>query len=279
MKDVRACGPAVTATAIVIAASLILGPAPDARAASRWAPPGTLAADSIHVDSTAVPVPSGAAPAPSTPAPARIELAPAQPVPAPSLGVKTKKVRAPRVKKERPAPHVHRPEDGPWDAHALWVSVRVGYNKATYRTAGDGNVGLGFGVNRMLNTGWGLAGTVERNVVGKFEDATESEVPFTIELDRHLKWGDAFRPYFGFGGGTWYHKFSKTTGDRSNVSGGGFFAIGGNAVVSPHGLIGLDVRLATVTKLGEDPPPDPVFGPQDKTTTRFSIKLTGSVTY
>ena len=288
MKDVRVSGRWLVAATIVIAAFPGIAPAPAARASSRWITPGTLAADSTHVDSTsthvdstAVPVPSTAAPAPapSASAPAKIELAPAAPVPTPSLGGKTKKVRAPKVKKEKPPPHVHRPEDGPWDSHALWVSGRAGYNKATYRTAGDGNLGWGFGVTRMINTGWSLGGLVERNVLGRFDDATESEVPFTVELDRHLKWGDAFRPYFGFGGGTYYHKFSNTTADRSDVCGGVLVTVGGNAVISPHGLIGIDARVASVTRLGDEPPPDPVFGVQKKTTTRYGIKMTASVTY
>jgi hypothetical protein len=241
----------------------------------------SLAADSIRIDSTSV-SPARIEPSKIEPAktePAKVELAPVTaPTAAPS-GKKAKKTRRPKAPKEKRVPHVHTPDAGPWDTGALWVTVRAGYNKATYRTAGDGNFGWGFGATHMLNTGWALSGLTERNVLGKFANSSESEIPFTLELDRHLKWGDVFRPYFGFGGGTYYHKFSKTTADRSEVRGGGFVAIGGNAVVSPHGMIGLDGRVAFVSSRKGQPPVDPVFGVQKQTTTRVSFKVGWSVTY
>ena len=288
MKHVRVTRPeGFAAGAIMIAAAIAFTSTPARSAPARAIAIGTpasehsLAADSIRIDSTQV-APARSEPSKIEPAkvePAKVELVP---VPAPTTapsGKKAKKARGPKAPKAKKVPHVHTAEAGPWDTGALWVTVRAGYNKATYRTAGEGNFGWGFGATHMLNPGWSLSGLTERNVLGRFAKASESEIPFTLELDRHLKWGDTFRPYFGFGGGTYYHKFSQTTADRSEVRGGGFVAVGGNTVVSPHGMVGLDARIAFVSSLKDKPPVDPVFGAQKQTTTRLSIKVGWSVTY
>ena len=187
-----------------------------------------------------------------------------------------KKAKAPKAPKTR---HAHKPEDGPWDTGALWVTLRAGYNRATYSTAGDGNVGWNFGATRMINTGWSLSGWSGRDVLGKFGNAAELQIPFILEVDRHLKWGGTFRPYYGFGGGAYYHKFSNTTTDHSDVRGGGFVSAGGNAVVSPHNFVGLDARFTVTSARGGKPPENAVFGPQEQSTSSFSVKLGWSVTY
>jgi outer membrane protein W len=190
-----------------------------------------------------------------------------------------KKAKAPKAAKAKSPAHVHTPEAGAWDKGALWVTLRVGFNQASYSTAGNGSVGYGFGFTRMLGPAWALAGMAERNVLGQFGEATESEIPFTIELDRHIKMSDAFRPYFGVGGGTYYHKFTNTTADYSDVRGGGLLAVGGNLVASKHSLFGVDARMAFVSTRSDVPASNPVFGPQDKSTMRWSLKATWSVTY
>ena len=230
----------------------------------------------------ALPASAGAAPGASLPLALEAQLAADAPAatPAPAKPAKKeKKAKAPKAPKVKQPPHVHTPDMGPWDTGANWVTVRAGYNRATYRTAADGNVGWGFGATHMINTGWSISALVERNVLGKFGDAAESEIPFTLELSRHLKWGATFRPYYGFGGGTYYHKFAKTTQDLSEVRGGGFLAGGGNIAVSPRNLLGIDARLAFVSSLKQKPPDDPVFGPQKDSSARFSIKAGWSVTY
>lgn len=288
MKHVRVNWPrGFAAIAIAVAATIAWVGTPafsaPARVIAAASPPleYSLAADSIRVDSSQV-APSRGEPSKIEPAkaePAKVDLVPVKAPTAAPAGKKAKKARGVKAPKAKKVPHVHTAEAGPWDTGALWVTVRAGYNKATYRTAGEGNFGWGFGATHMLNTGWSLGGLTERNVLGRFANASESEIPFTLELDRHLKWGDTFRPYFGFGGGTYYHKFSKTTADRSEVRGGGFVAVGGNTVVSPHGMVGIDARVAFVSSLKDQPPVDPVFGAQKQTTTRLSIKVGWSVTY
>lgn len=200
----------------------------------------------------------------------------AAPAAKPVSGKPAKQAKTPKPKSPK---YVHKPESGAWDGGALWVTLRVGYNQASYNTAGNGSAGYGFGFTRMLNSAWGLSGIAERNVLGQFGEATESEIPFTIELDRHVKISDTFRPYVGLGGGTYYHKFTNTGADYSDVRGGGFVALGGNIVISKHNLFGLDGRMAFVSTRADAPASNPVFGPQEKSTMRWSLKAIWSVTY
>ena len=200
----------------------------------------------------------------------------AKSAPTKSKGKAAKAPKAPKVKTPR---HAHSPEAGAWDGGALWITLRAGYNQASYRTAGNGSVGYGFGFTRMLNGAWGLSGITERNVLGQFGDATESEIPFTLELDRHVKMSDQFQLYFGAGGGVYYHKFTNTTADYSDVRSGGLLSAGGNIMVSKHSLFGLDGRMAWVSTKTPAPETNPVFGPQQSSTTRWGVKATWSVTY
>jgi outer membrane protein W len=205
--------------------------------------------------------------------------APAAPAAKSAPAKKEKKAKAPKAAKAKSPAHMHKPENGPWDSGALWVTLRVGFNQASYRTAGSGNVGYGFGFTRMFSQDWALAGLAERNVLGTFGEATESEIPFTLEIDRHIQVSDAFRLYVGAGGGTYYHKFSNTTADYSDVRGGGLISTGGNIALTKQSLFGIDARVAFVSTLTDAPSSNPVFGPQDKQTTRWSVKATWSVSY
>src|SRR5216684_3078132 len=132
-----------SAAAIVIAATLALS-------GSAWAAPGA------YLPLAAQPWLAAAAPAESTvtaaPAESTVTAKPASAA-QPAKNEKVKKEKKPKVKQP---PHVHTPDAGPWDAGALWITTRAGYNRATYRTAGDGNVGWGFGATHMINTGWSL---------------------------------------------------------------------------------------------------------------------------
>ena len=195
-------------------------------------------------------------------------------------GNKAKTPKAPKQPREKQAPHVHTPEAGPWDQGATWVTMRVGYNRAGYHTAGDGNFGFGFGFTHMYNAAWSIDGMVERQVLGQFADAREIEMPFTLELSRHLNWSPELHPYFGFGAGTYYHKFSGTSSDLSDVRWGTHVAFGANVMVAPHGLLGFDARAGLVNTRGSSRQEfNPVFGKQDKSSSRWSFKLLWSVSY
>jgi len=226
----------------------------------------------------ALALPARPARAGSAPVTLSADAQPASPAPAPEKG-KAKQAKQPKPAKAKAPRHVHDPDAGPWDGGALWVTLRAGYNKASYKTAGSGSAGYGFGFTRMLGPAWGFAGMAEYNTLGQFGNATESEIPFTLELDRHIRVSDTFRMYFGFGGGTYYHKFSNTTADLSDVRGGGLICLGGNAVVSKHQLFGLDGRMAFVGSKSDVPDSNPVFGPQKSTVMRWSIKAIWSVAY
>ncbi len=192
---------------------------------------------------------------------------------------KPKTPKAPKKPHEKKPPHVHTPEAGPWDQGATWTTLRAGYSRASYATAGEGNVGFGFGFSRMISPSWSFSAMAERNVLGKFNDATESEIPFTIELDRHVNWGETIRPYYGLGMGAYYHKFTDTMADGSDVRGGLLVAFGMNTAVAPRQLLGIDARAAIVTRRDGTASTNPVFGPQDKTARQWGMKLTWSVTY
>jgi len=226
-------------------------------------------------DSSAAPPP--AAPAPATPEP--VKLAPvavptAVAAPGAEKKAKVKKTRGPKVKKPKTKTP---PPQGPWDKGATWLSVRTGYARAAYRDAGPGNVGFGFGANRMLNSHWSFGGYAHYDVLGKFGNAVESEAPFTLELARHYHFGSAFHPYLGVGGGTFYHKNSGTGVGLSDPRGGGYLLLGGNTPLDARQLLGLDIRMAVVN--GQKDRVDPVFGIEKASTIHWSAKVNWSITY
>jgi hypothetical protein len=241
-------------------ATLAVVLAAQAPARAQEAPAAPSAADSVALTPAPTPVPTSAiadsAKAPSAKAP------------------KAKKVREPKVNK----PKVKTPPpQGPWDKGATWLSVRAGYARAAYRSAGPGNAGFGFGVNRMLNPRWSFGGYAQYDVLGKFGHAVESEAPFTLELARHYRFGEAFRPYLGVGGGTYYHKNAGTGADLSDPRGGGYLLLGGNTPLDARQLLGIDIRMAVVK--GEKDRINPVFGVEKGSTIHWSAKLNWSLTY
>lgn len=270
------------ATLLIALATMITSVAP-VRAADEPAAtvkPAALAADSAATgevgksvgsaaDSTAAGQdvkPAETRPEPSMPAMKKTE----QKAKAPE---KEKVAKVPKVKPPRPP---HNPED-PWDRGSTWLSVRAGYAKAKYDGSANGNIGGGFGFTHMFFHGWSLGGYALYDVLGRFGKAAESELPFTLEAARHLTWGPAFHPYFGFGGGTYYHKTYRTGDDNSVPHGGGYFVTGFNSPVSRHGLLGFDLRAGFVS--GDPGKTNPVFGVQKAKSTRWSAKLNWSYTY
>jgi len=136
-----------------------------------------------------------------------------------------------------------------------WMSVRVGYAKASGRAAPNGLVGGGFGYRRFVLDKWSVGGFAHYEQLGRFEDATEVEVPLTLELIRHSRWGAAVYPYAGFGAGAFYHKRSRTAViDESGFTPGRYLALGMDIPVRKQALLGLDVRMARVDKPDANPP-------------------------
>jgi len=272
------------ATLLIALATLTTSVAPvraaDAPATSgEVGKPVGLAADSAAAGEVGKSV--GAAPE-STAAGQAVKPAETKPAPAKSAAKPEKKAKAPakakvakvaKVKTPRPP---HNPDD-PWDRGSTWLSVRAGYAKAGYDGSPNGNIGGGFGFTHMFFHGWSLGGYAQYDVLGRFGKAAESELPFTLEAARHISWGSAFHPYFGLGGGTYYHKTYRTGDDISVPHGGGYFVTGFNSPVSPHGLLGFDLRAGFVA--GDPGKTNPVFGVEKAKSTRWSAKINWSYTY
>jgi len=134
-----------------------------------------------------------------------------------------------------------------------WMSVQAGYAKGAGDIAPDGLVGAGFGYRRFMLDRWSVAGWVHYDLLGKFGGAADVEVPLTIEIARHTRWGAAAYPYFGFGMGAYYHKYYRTGEDFSGFTPGRFATVGIMTPIHKGGLLGVAVRMATVEKLDDNP--------------------------
>jgi opacity protein-like surface antigen len=134
-----------------------------------------------------------------------------------------------------------------------WMSVRAGYAKVSGDAAPNGLVGGGFGYRRFVLDKWSVGGFAHYELLGRLGDAAEIAVPFTLEVVRHARWGAAVYPYAGFGAGAFYHKRYRTGADESGFTPGRYLTGGMHVPVRKHGLIGLDVRMATVDKLDANP--------------------------
>jgi outer membrane protein W len=146
-----------------------------------------------------------------------------------------------------------------------WMSVRVGYAKGSGEAAPNGLLGGGFGYRRFVLDKWSVGGFVHYDQLGRFDDATEVEIPLTLEVMRHSRWGAAVYPYAGVGAGAFYHKRGRTAqADESGFNPGRFLAFGMNIPVRKQGLLGLDVRMATVDKPDANPPFDGLDGGRTK---------------
>jgi hypothetical protein len=145
----------------------------------------------------------------------------------------------------------------PWVKGRQWLSVRAGYARSAAEGAADGSVGFGFGYTRFRNSKWSYAAHAQVDLLGRFGDAYEIASPWTVEVARHYHWPTAMRPYVGLGAGGYYLKQVGTGDDGASVKPAYHVMAGTNTMVSPHGLVGFDVRasLVEVTR-----PLDPVFG-------------------
>jgi hypothetical protein len=134
-----------------------------------------------------------------------------------------------------------------------WMSVRAGYAKVSGDVAPNGLVGGGFGYRRFVLDKWSVVGFAHYDVLGRLGSAAEISVPLTIEVARHSHWGAAVYPYAGFGAGAFYYKRYRTGADLSGFTPGRYVTCGMHVPVRRQGLLGLDVRMATVDKLDANP--------------------------
>jgi hypothetical protein len=136
-----------------------------------------------------------------------------------------------------------RAADDPWSQDANWVSVRFGYAKSAADLAPDGAVGYGFGFTHFIQNGVAWSAAVQHDLLGRYGDAAEVEVPFTVEFTKHMKWSESTRPYLGLGWGAFFHKTYRTGADESGFRQGIYIASGANAAIDRSSLIGFDLRI------------------------------------
>ena len=168
-------------------------------------------------------------------------------------------------------------EDGLWTKRTSWIGLRAGYAKSSADGAGDGLVGYGLAYQRMISNRWAFGASVQHDLLGHIGASTEISVPFTVELTRHFRMDSSFRPYLGFGGGYYFHKYYRTGGDTGSPGTGGYVNFGANVPIDDKRLLGVDVRLSSVS--AHEATTNPVFGPEPGSETLWSIKLSYSLAY
>ena len=141
------------------------------------------------------------------------------------------------------APLPARAADKAWADDARWVSVRVGTAGSGAKLASSGSFGYGFSYTWFLAKQLAWSATVQHDVLERYGNASEIDVPFTVEFTRHFALSAVAKPYLGGGIGAVYHKTYGTGADESGFRQGIYLATGGNAMVDAGSLIGVDLRL------------------------------------
>lgn len=162
----------------------------------------------------------------------------------------------------------------PWGEGRQWFSFRAGYAKSTVKESADGNVGAGFGFTRMGRGPWSVGGFAHIELLGSFAGSAEIEIPATLEIARHAAGKSSLRPYLGFGGGAFFHKFYRTGADAADMRPGFYFLGGVNTTISDHSLLGFDVRMVFQGSASSE---NPVFPNSREDAVHWSAKLNYSL--
>ncbi len=149
--------------------------------------------------------------------------------------------------------------DHEWSRGSQWFSMRAGYAKGSGDFAPNGMVGYGFGYRRFVLDRWSIGAFVHHELLGRFGGAADIEVPMTVEIVRHTRWGAAFYPYAGVGAGAYYRKYYRTGQGFSGFDPGAYLTLGAHTPITKAGLLGLDIRLSRV----DAPDENPVFSGPD----------------
>ena len=169
-------------------------------------------------------------------------------------------------------------EDGVWARRTSWMSFGAGYAKRSGDLAGDGMGGYGIGYRRMMSRKWAFDAGVSHDVLGHLGNHFDLVVPFTAGVSRHFKWKTPLRPYVGLGGGYYYRKMYRTLPDYNSAPVSGYFlALGANSALDDRNVIGFETRMSQLD--GRHGVVNSVFGPNDKTETLWTMKLTWSLAY
>ena len=175
-----------------------------------------------------------------------------------------------------------------WAAGRQWLSFRGGYAKSATTDAANGSVGGGIGYSRMLSKwklykwtlfkSFSLGGYAHVEQLGRFGASAELEVPVTVELVRHFRWGSPYvHPYLGLGGGAFYRKLYRSGDDIGVMRSGRYVVLGVNSPVDRTSVLGVDVRLVKLD--GTNVRVNPVFGAGDNSASQWSVKVNYAVTY
>ena len=180
-----------------------------------------------------------------------------------------------------------------WTKGRQWVSARAGYAKSSAAGSANGYGGGGIGYARFLTRRWAIGAYLHDDLLGQFGAAAEIEIPFTLEIVRHTRWGPGLHPYLGLGGGMFYHKFYRTGDDATKTYGAGYLTWGANTPIGGPHVVGIDFRVARVPKQDDNPvfrryaDPFPVssLGPNAQLhelkggNVHWSVKVSYSLTY
>jgi len=289
----------------IIALLAVAGPA---RAAIAFLPPASVAADTgatvppAASDSVAATPPS---PVPAVePAPEPVPVPTPAPPPAPAKLTKKQvraqekqaKVAAERAKadadreksaarkkakaEERAAKAAQAPKQAKvadvdslaaWNAGVSWLMVRGGFAKSGETGASGGAAGAALGYQRFLTARWAIGLIAQGDLLGKFQGAAEIEYPITLELTRHFRWKTPLRPFLGFGGGAYYHKFFRSGNDVATLHSGLYLGGGFNTPIGKRSILGIDGRMQFVH--GDRLVTNPVFGDEGGQLVHYSLKL------
>lgn len=159
----------------------------------------------------------------------------------------------------------------PWAKGAQWISFRGGYVKSLSENAADGNVGYAMSYSRMVSKRLMFGASVDHDLLGKFGGASQIEIPMSAELLWHLRWKTPVRPFFGLGFGAYFSKTYRTGDDHADFQPGGYFAFGLNTPIDHNSLLGVHVKLASVSSDADHP--NPVFGRAEPSAGRVAAKL------
>jgi len=211
--------------------------------------------------------------APPAPAPA---AAPVDPKAAEEKAKADKKAAEEKAEAEKKAKEQAEADEArksgiPWRRDATWMAFRVGTSGSKVAHSPDAGFALGVGGMHFRNSKWAYGLNLDVDVLGKFNGATQMEMPITLELTRHMRWGaDTFRPFLGTGLGAYYYRTYRTGADATDVRPGFHLSGGFNSPISDSALLGVIARGAVQWGAESD---DPFFPNDSNTAVHWSVKL------
>jgi hypothetical protein len=211
------------------------------------------------------------------PAPAPAAAAPVDPKVAEERAKQEKKAAEQKAEAEKQAKDLAEAEEArksgiPWHRGATWMAFKLGTSGSKVANSPEASVAFGLGAQHFMSSKWAYGISVDLDVLGKFNGATQMEIPLTLDMTRHLRWGtDTVRPFLGTGIGVYYYRTYRTGADATDVRPGFHLSGGFNAPISGSALMGVMARGAVQWGAELD---DPYFPNDSNTAVHWSVKLT-----